>query len=251
MPTPFYHIYIGEKILNHSSLSPNIQRLLEDQRAAFLLGITAADVQTISGQERPATHFFHLPYRDGTPFPWYTLWQQYPELTSTDGFTADKIAFICGYLCHLQADWLWILEIFIPGFESARWAPFRRRMHLHNVLRAYIDAQVRDELAPDMGITLSEARPQHWLPFVKDCHILAWRDLLVKQFQPGGDWMTVKVFATRQGVSPREFYEFMESESRMEDHIFRHMPRSRMKAFANLLVDANLRLIGRWAQAVL
>lgn len=172
-----------------------------------------------------------------------------PALAEPQKMKADRAAFVAGYLCHMQADWLWILEIFLPVFECQRWASFQRRMLLHNVLRAYLDARTRALLAQDMGACLSSARPSGWLPFVKDRHLLAWRDLVAAQFEPDATWLTVQVFAERQNASPQEYYHLLESEKRMDEHIFAHMPRARMPAFEDLLIQANLRLISNWAGA--
>jgi hypothetical protein len=259
VPTPFFHLYIADQVISQGGLKPPLQRLLTQERAAFLLGSTTPDVQTVSGQERLATHFFRLPYHDGDPFPWDALLAKNPQIANPGRMAADqaeaqaaaKAAFIAGYLCHLQADWLWVMEIFLPNFECQRWASFRRRMLLHNVLRAYLDAQMRRRLPAEMGACLATVQPNHWLPFVKDRHLLAWRDLVAAQFEPQAAWLTVQVFAARQNASPDEYYHLLESERRMDEHIFAHIPRARLPAFENMLIQANLRLISNWAEVLL
>lgn len=251
MPTPFFHLHIAEQVISQSDSNSSLQRFLTEERSAFLLGCTAPDVQTVSGQERLATHFFRLPYGDEDAFPWDVLLAKNPQLADPSDLKRDQAAFVAGYLCHLQADWLWIMEIFLPVFECPRWAPFRRRMILHNVLRAYLDARTRTRLPDDMGEWLSSVQPEHWLPFVKDRHLLAWRDLVAVQFKPDATWLTVQVFAERQKVSPEVYYQLIESETRMDEAIFAHMPRSRMPAFEDLLIRANQRLISNWAEALL
>lgn len=251
MPTPFFHLYIADQIISGDGLPAPLKGFLTQERAAFLLGSTAPDVQTISGQERLATHFFRLPFGDEDPFPWDLLQTKNPGLTKPQALSAAQAAFVAGYLCHLQADWLWVMEIFLPNFECQRWASFRRRMLLHNVLRAYLDAKMRPKLAMDMGACLTAVQPKEWLPFVRDRHLLAWRDLVAAQFKPEAAWLTVQVFAARQKASPEEYYHLLASEQRMDEHIFAHIPRARLPAFEDLLIQANIRLITNWAAELL
>ncbi len=251
MPTPFFHLYIADQVISGDGLPSSLKSLLAQERAAFLLGSTAPDVQSVSGQERFATHFFRLPFHDEDPFPWDLVQSKNPELSRPQHLPAAQAAFIAGYLCHLQADWLWVMEIFLPNFEGQRWASFRRRMLLHNVLRAYLDAKKRRMLAEDMGACLAAAQPKDWLPFVRDRHLLAWRDLVAAQFKPDADWLTVRVFAERQKASPEEYYHLLASEQRMDEHIFAHVPRARLPAFEDMLILANVRLIANWAAPLL
>lgn len=61
MPTPFYHLKSAEDFLSGHYLPKPLQLFLMEQRAAFLFGNVAPDVQVISGQARSSTHFFELP----------------------------------------------------------------------------------------------------------------------------------------------------------------------------------------------
>lgn len=104
MPTPFYHLGVAEDLLNHPGLSSGVGHTLRQQRPAFLLGNTAPDVQTVSGQERQDTHFFDLPITPGTPTPWNRFLTDFPSLAQPNRLPADQAAFLAGYLCHLQAE---------------------------------------------------------------------------------------------------------------------------------------------------
>ena len=233
--------------MNQSELLPDAQQLLETYRDAFLLGSTAPDLQTVSAQARAETHFFKLPYRDQALQPWEQLFFSYPELRSAWSLSPAQAAFMAGYLCHLQADWLWILEIFLPNFEfKDGWVSYNKRIYYHNVLRAYMDTQISQHLSKDVCYLLSKAVPEAWLPFAKDSHIIAWRNILTEQFIPGSTSKTVEVFAARQGVSPIAFYRLLNSEELMEEHIFQYIPRQRLTAYQALLISANLRLLRIW-----
>ena len=244
VPTPFYHLAVAESLLHHPDLSNNVRESLMEQRGAFLFGNTAPDVQVVSGQERHATHFFKVPIRPGSQLPWTRLISAYPALARPDVLTGAQAAFLAGYLCHLQADWYWILLIFAPVFgPDSTWGTFPERLYLHNVLRSYLDMQVMSELPARTPGRLKQVRPKNWLPFVEDRHLLEWRDYLAQQLEPGAAAQTVEVFAARQGISPGEFYQLLESEERMDEQVFSRLPRRSLSVYRGGLVELNLRTL--------
>jgi hypothetical protein len=140
----------------HPNLSTEVRNQLHKHAGAFLLGNTAPDVQVISGQARQATHFFTLPIQSAAAPPWEAMLLEHPELMYVEHFPGSRSAFLAGYLCHLQADWIWVLTLFLPTFGPEQtWETFPRRLYLHNVLRAYLDEQVIPTLTADVvGITI-------------------------------------------------------------------------------------------------
>lgn len=244
MPTPFYHLSVAEELLSHPGLALEARSLLGAQRGAFLLGNTAPDVQVISRQARQETHFFDLPLRPGTRPPWEELLAEHPSLAQAHALPEPQAAFLTGYLCHLQADWLWVKGVFVPVFGlRSRWETFPRRLVLHNVLRAYLDRQILPSLTNGTGSSLVSAEPAGWLPFVADEHLRQWRDYLAGQLRPAASIQTIEVFATRQGVAPEEFYRLIDSEDEMERQVFTHIPRQSLEDYHQRLMDENLQLI--------
>jgi hypothetical protein len=244
VPTPFYHLHVAETLLSHPELPEPLRLRLAQSHGAFLLGNTAPDVQVISGQERQATHFFTLPIRPDSPPAWERFLVAHPSLANPAELTLHQSGFIAGYLCHLQADWMWIGEIFAPVFGPAcDWGTFPQRLYLHNVLRAYLDRQILAALPAETAARLKNASPDGWLPFVEDRHLHAWRDWVAGQLEPGAEAQTVEVFAARQGVSPAEFYQLLGSPERMEAEVFFHLPRQRIEAYRQQLIRANLALL--------
>jgi hypothetical protein len=235
---------VAEDLLVHPGLSSEIRRTLQENRPAFLLGNTAPDVQTVSGQAREVTHFFDLPIRPGMPAAWDGMLSAYPELARPARLASDQAAFIAGYLCHLQADWLWVLQVFAPVFGPHNtWRTFSHRLYLHNVLRAYLDQQIFPDLPAAMGADLEKAIPFHWLPFVADLYLVEWRDFLARQLQPGAIVETVEVFAARQGISPQEYYRLLQSEELLEQEIFVRLPRRDLLSYRDGLITANVSLL--------
>ena len=244
MPTPFYHLSIAQDLIAHPELSSELRGFLQEHAGPFLLGNTAPDVQGISGQSRRATHFFTVPIQSGAQIPWERLLDEYPGLIHSADLQPTRAAFIAGYLCHLQADWLWVSNIFLPVFgPDQSWDTFSKRLYLHNVLRAYIDQDVVQFLSSDLMNTLLPTQPSGWLPFIQDIHLNEWRDYLVYQLQPGREVKTVEVFASRHGIEAAEFHTLIQSEARMEEHVFNRFPRQRLDTYRRQLVNQNVVLL--------
>jgi hypothetical protein len=220
--------------------------MLKKHSSDFLLGKTAPDVQVVSRQARETTHFYTLPPEDSTP-AWKRLMAAHPTLEHSQALPPEQAVFIAGYICHLQADEKWIFDVFMPVFgPDAPWADFRKRLYLHNVLRAYIDQQVLAALPEDMGVQLQNSRPEKWLPFVEDKCLLEWQSYVAEQLQPDAEIKTTAVFAERQGLLPEDFTNLIESEDRMDEKIFSQLSRERLTEFRETLVAKNLQLIEKY-----
>jgi hypothetical protein len=244
MPTPFYHLSLATKILEDTELPSGIRAFLQKQRAAFMYGNTAPDVQTISGQDRQATHFFDLPILRGDPPAWERMLTNYPGLLQVESLPADQTAFLAGYLCHLQADWKWVIEIFAPVFgPGVAWRSQSYRLYLHNVLRAYLDMHILPGLSPQMASDLDQINPQGWLPFVQDAHLRRWRDFLAGQLCVGCETQTVQVFAARQRISPEAYYRLLNSEEELDREIFSRLPRQDLQEYRQKLLHENILLL--------
>lgn len=243
MPTPFYHLSIAYELLEHNDLPTKIRSHLSSNINTFLFGKTAPDVQVVSGQTREATHFFAVPPESKIP-AWKHVMAAYPALADASALPEDQAAFLAGYICHLQADETWIIELFLPFFgPDADWADFRKRLYLHNVLRIFLDKQVLDTLPTETSTHLQATSPNHWLPFVEDKHLSAWRDYLAEQLIPGAEVQTIDVFAERQGLPPEEFLDLLSSDRLMEEAIFTHISRERLGEFRQNLLAKNLHLL--------
>ncbi len=244
MPTPFYHIQVAEDLLRHPALASHIRQVLEAQRCIFLFGNTAPDVQVVSHQSREDTHFFTLPFDPGALPAWEVLLENYASLSDPWQMPLEQAAFIAGYLCHLQADWYWVKDIFDPVFGPASdWSTFWHRLYLHNVLRTYLDQEVSEKLLKSAGFCLEAVLPMNWLPFVEDRYLLEWRDEVFGQLLPGASAHTVEVFAERQGISPEEYYRLLNDEEAMEAQVFSHISHQALGQYRQSLIIENLHLL--------
>jgi hypothetical protein len=244
VPTPFYHIGVALDLLRHEALEKSIRQRLAGSRCAFLFGNTAPDVQVVAGLPRDATHFFSLPFQMDSAPAWEQFFLEYPQLKQAALLLDEQTAFIAGYLCHLQADWFWVRDIFDPVFgPNSDWGTFLERLYLHNVLRAYIDRQVLEHLSPDIGPCFTRNELKLGLPFIEDGNLNEWRSFLGQQLQPGALSRTVEVFSERQGIDPETFQALLDSEQRMDNEVFIHFPRHDLQSFREMLLRENITLL--------
>lgn len=218
--------------------------LIQGQLGAFYLGNTAPDVQVISGQKRSATHFFPVPIPADAEVPWEILLSRFPDLRASRELIEAQAVFISGYLCHLQADWMWVSEIFEPIFgPSQTWASFSERLHWHNILRAFLDVEVLEDLPVDRILEIRPPGLQLWLPIIRDQDLETWWKYLCEQLEPGKSIKTFEVFAARQGIDVLEFQAKLESEEVMQENIFNHISRQQIDDYRTQLVEKNISLL--------
>jgi hypothetical protein len=242
MPTPFTHLATAAEILARPQLSSEVKTALLAELPAFLLGTTAPDVQTISGQPREATHFFTVPLR-GAPPAGPQMLASYPALAGRSALPTAQAAFVAGYLAHLVFDQLWVRDIFEPFFgEEPAWGSFRERLYLHNVLRAYWDAEDVQKLEPAVAAQLAAAQPRGWLPFVDDRYLSAWRDLIAGQLGSGAG-RTVEVFAQRMRADPLAFAALLASPEEMDRRVFSHVPAGALAGYRAQALETSEQVI--------
>jgi len=249
MPTPVMHLALAEEILRGDALSPATRRLLIEQRGPFLLGNTAPDVQTVSGQERAETHFYHVwrppPPDESARSACESLLAAHPALARADALPPAQAAFVAGYLAHLLLDELWLKRVFRRYFLQD-WGPLEERLFLHNVLRTWMDRRDQRRLNGTVAAALREAEPRGWLAFVGDDPLRRWRDLLVAQFDPGRSIQTAEVFAQRMGVPVRTIEHVLASPRQMEERIFRHLSQDTLESFHDASYRQSLVLIDNY-----
>jgi hypothetical protein len=239
------HLALAEEILAGDDFPSAMRRLLLEQRGPFLLGHTAPDVQTISGQTREETHFYAIPRTSDRPAH-EALFAAHPALAQAEALAPAQAAFVAGYIAHLRLDELWLECVFLPYFRGQAWGSRRERSFLHNVLRTWMDRQDQQRLDGSVVAALAEAEPQGWLPFVNDEDLQGWRDWLVEQLVPGHSVQTAEVFAQRMGVSVAEVEAVLRSPQQMEERVFCHIPRSMLQSFHDTGYEQSVALISRY-----
>lgn len=250
MPTPVNHLIMAREVLERGRLSAPARRLLQAHYGPFLLGHTAPDVQTVSGQQREETHFYTLPPSSSVSAV-QVLLNTYPVLARAERLEPARAAFLSGYLAHLLADELWWREIFHPFFgPQAEWGTWQERLFLHNVLRTWLDEQDQARLDGREAAALAAVTPRGWLPFVRDQDLQGWRDSLVEQLQPGHRIRTAEVFAERMGVSAEMVEAAAHSPEQMA-RIFQHVPQEHLRAYRDTVLRRSVCLVNDYLHRLL
>jgi len=229
MPTPFMHLALATDILDGDDLPAAARRLLAAHRGPFLLGNTAPDVQTVSGQERLETHFFTLPPTSDTPAQ-DALFEACPELAKAARLPSPQAAFIAGYIAHLTLDELWLRQIFLPFYRGSSLS-WPERAFQHNLLRTWMDRQDLARINGSTATALEQAVPQGWLPFVDDNDLANWRDWLLEQLRPGRHIQTAEVFARRMGITADEMEAVLASPEQMAKRVLKRLPEGILEEF--------------------
>lgn len=243
VPTPFNHLVLAHALTER--LRPDLRAALQAQEPAWFLGNIAPDVQTVSRQTRHATHFFPVPL-DGAPRAHVLLFAEHPDLARPRALPAAQAAFLTGYLAHLEFDQHWISDVYEPVFgPQQHWAPTTERIYLHNALRAWWDAQDLLSLSPHDGVILAQARPRHWLPFVRDEDLATWRDFVADQLRLHVV-RTAEVFAERMQVAVADFAQLVGSTEQMAERVFTHCSPERLMGYRAVAMDAAVDLLTRY-----
>ena len=209
MPTPFVHLTYAMELMSHSDFWESLNEPISPVTGAFLLGNTAADIQTLTSASRISTHFYRI--RGVQPcWGWEMMLSEYPKMANPYRLDFSQAAFISGYLVHLLWDEMWTRNIFAPYYMNASWWSDRLAYALHhNALRVILDRKAHTELRRQRHIInqVAAVQPDNWLPFAGDHILLQWRDWLVEQLQDDVDSHTVQVFASRMDVPTTQFTE--------------------------------------------
>ncbi len=151
----------------------------------------------------------------------------------------------------MQADIIWITDLFVPYFLPRITSNYRKRVgYLHNVLRAYLDERIVPGLQADTGVYLDLVNPAGWLPFVEDRWMQAWQHFLAAQLMPGAEIKTVEVFASRSAVAVDDFLALLHDETRMTEEVFAFVPREVLIEYRHKLISANLQLLSEFLAEV-
>jgi len=204
MPTPFQHLIYAKAVLEAPALPEVLRASLNGAAGAFLLGNTAGDVQTLTGQRRVETHFYEIPPAT-TPRAWEALLRAYPALSDPERLPREQAAFVSGYLLHLVWDERWAWDIFCPFYlYSDTWSDIHTFSVHHNALRVLMDREAEKALqaAPEILAWLRQASPKGWLPFVPDEALTQWRDWIIAQLEAPETDQTAQVFAEPMRIAP-------------------------------------------------
>ena len=195
-------------------------RAVSEQSGAYYLGASAPDIRAITRWDRAQTHFFDLDCFDDQSGV-AALFEEHPELANAACLDARTIAFLCGYLSHLEMDEAWIVDIYRPCFGER--SPLKGEMLanvLDRVLQFELDRRQREDpvTVADIRTDVVEHTVEEAVGFLDRETLERWRELIVDLLGHTPDW---ERFRNNVGRHIRALG--FESEDDLE-HLLRDIP---------------------------
>ncbi len=88
---------------------------LNAEAGAYYLGATTPDIRVLTRWDRARTHFFDLNNYDEQSGV-ASIFREHPELAAPAQLNKATVAFLCGYISHLEMDEAWIVDVYRPCF---------------------------------------------------------------------------------------------------------------------------------------
>lgn len=229
MPTPFMHLAATHRLLHDDALPAAIRQTLTNPKhlGAYLLGNVAPDARVSGGLKREDTHFFEYAAKID-PHPYAAMMKKHPALQTATG---AQQAFVCGYLAHLAMDVVWAEDMLFPLFYAqTHWAdPTTRYIMLH-VLLSLLDERDYQQWDAAYNSALAKAKPRHWVPFLRDDDLAAWRDLIARQITTPDSSETVAVLGARIPIGAQGLRALMDDTERLETELYAYVPQASIAA---------------------
>ena len=80
-----------------------------------------------------------------------------------------------------------------------------------------------------MSMSLSAAKPSHWLPFIQDLDLIEWRDLIYRQLIPDSTSQTLDIFSQRIGTTIEAMRSILDSPEQMQRRMWQFISQSYLK----------------------
>ncbi len=220
-------------------LAPGIAHdALIDEAGAYYLGATTPDIRVLTKWDRDRTHFFDL--NDfGEQSGVAGIFHAHPELASPQQLTPGTIAFLCGYITHLEMDEAWIIDVYRPCFGER--SPLKGDVLanlLDRVLQFELDRREREDATAVQEIRrqLLASTLDQITGFIEPETLHRWREISADLLAQPPSWDRFGVIASRHlrayGVeSEADLGHFLRSIPDLLDQSIRHVTPERIEGF--------------------
>jgi hypothetical protein len=216
--------------------------VLDADLGCFLLGSTSPDIRVITRRDRETYHFASLDF-ELVGAGMSGLLCANPHLASGAVEQARTKAFVAGYITHLIADEVWIVEMFRPYFGSAGvFGDEVVGMVMDRVAQLELDRRAwpaMERSLPKVGDGVEDVE----LGFIPSETLVEWRDWVVPFLAGGFSWDRLRFMARRvaggNGDHPAHGVtdEFLRSVPEGKDRLYEIVPEDRLAAFVQRAVD--------------
>ena len=211
---------------------------LREEPGAYYLGATTPDIRVLTRWERERTHFFDLnDFGEQTGVA--GIFEAYPELASPSRLNHGTVAFLCGYISHLEMDEAWICDIYRPCFGEQ--SPLKGDVLanlLDRVLQYELDRREREdpEAVEEIRRDLLASAVEVAIDFIDRETLRRWREISAEVLHHPPDWNRFGWIAGRHlrayGVeSEADLAHFLRNIPDLLDQSIREVTPERLGAF--------------------
>lgn len=224
--------------------------LLDGQRGALFLGSTAPDIRVLLRWDRERTHFFkleELAEQSGTR----ELFRAYPALAQPEKLSPATVAFVAGYVTHLEMDEVWIGQVYRPCF--GRHSPLKGSLRaniLDRLLQYELDRQRRADRQAMHRIVeaLAQVPPEMEVWLAGREELESWRQVTAMSADMPLDWRPFRYAADRylrgSGLeSPEDYQAFLAAAPALLAEALAYVGPARLQAILERSVEAGLRAL--------
>ena len=226
---------------------------LEANTGHFLLGSTSPDIRVITRKGREEYHFAPLDF-DEIGAGLEGLFGSHPELAPASSHDAPTQAFIAGYITHLIADEIWIVDMYRPYFGNPE-------VFEDEVSGKVLDRALQLELDRQAWGTVTSTRAQLEgasdgvdLGFISAETLADWRQWVLTSLDRGFSWDRLRFMARRiaagddahpaHGVAE----EFVQTMPQSLERLYQLVPRHRLADVKERTVEELVRVVGDYLQ---
>ena len=242
MPLLYLHLSIAREaaeLLRHPVLDQNM--------GVYLGGAISPDVHYVSGVSRKETHFFDLDKKEcesGASL----IFKAHPDLAPGSRLDAMNKSFIAGYLSHLVADEVWILDIYRPFFgNSSPLGGDPIANMLDRLLQFELDRQERadKEKMAEIRAELYGWEPRVNIGFLATTTLRQWRDFACAAASRGVTLDDFSPFARSfllpsKKIDAEQLEPFLASLPDRLDWVIQHVTPKRLTAFRNKAISQSV-----------
>ena len=216
--------------------------ITQEHLGSYLLGCTTPDVRLYAGWKRERTHFFKLA-TDSSGAGYEGLLRAHPHLGKSERLNRATVAFILGYVSHLNTDETWIVNVYRRFFGAgAELAADPMCNVLDRVLQFELDRQERANIADLEGAleAIGGAYEGIDVGFIEPSLLREWRQVVVERSGRELPWNRFQGFAKR--VRPEadddEIASIMAGLPALLEQVRSHVDDGEVRAFREQALDA-------------
>ncbi len=226
--------------------------LVNEHLGYFYLGCTAPDIRIITKKGRQEYHFAPLDFQrlgDGIE----GLFHAKPHLSKSSSIPQATRVFVSGYLTHIIADEIWILQMYRPHFGNPSvFADSALGDLMDRALQLEMDNKARTRLSQmsEVRRLIEDARNTIDIDFISRESLSMWRNWLLMALHKEFNWERLRFMAKRMSTSPTEAavkelsLKFLASSSIGLQELYSRVPESRVSEYRKEAIRKSAKAVG-------